>query len=299
MNTHSSHACSLHPMPHPSGFDQYSQMFRAVSAALLLTALAGCGTAQYDEKYHATLKSLQHETPFRGLWEEPVKDFPRGQLSLRLPKFFRTGAIPEGNAATGEASAFDPPPALSPDPKRPEDVVDPYRVMPKFLPLPGHLRTYEGFTKVQSRLTADSLTKPFYLYIGMISSTRSNDKPLSGEELQKILHDRLAKYVENDVHLKGTKLEVGKWEDVEPKPKTADGGEMTWKRLKATGDQFWVSYEDKVARKKVYPGGYWLYLHSTPDYHVLLAWRCSQAVADTIGLEKAAGPCAGSVKVGN
>ncbi len=268
--------------------DRNTGLLSAILSLMLLSA-AGCHTEQYEGKYQASLVHLQHETPFQGLWPEPVKDFRRGQLSIRLPKFF----------LDGEANAFEPPPALSADPKRPQDVVDPYRVMPYFLQLPGHLRTYEGFTEVQSRQDAQRIKKPFYLYIGMVGSKQSNDKPLTGEDLRKLLRDRLVKYAEHDDTLKNVKLEVGQWEDVEPKPKTPDGGEMSWKRIKATGDQAFVFYEDKVATKKLYPGMCELWVYSTPDYHVMLGWRCSQAVADTIALDKAAGPCAGSVKVGD
>lgn len=242
-------------------------------------AFAGCGTSAYEDRHSATLKYLQLETPFRPLWDKPVEDFPSPSLSLRIPKIFRTG----------EANSLNPMTMLTPDPRRPNDVVDPYRVQPPFLKLPGHQRTYEGFTQVRGTQSLDMVTKPYYLYVALNTSNAKDKKPLSAQEMEKQIRDKLVKQF--------GKKDVTAWETVEPLPPTPDGGTMTWRRIKATGEQYWVTYEDKVGRYKIYPGVYVLYLYSTPDYHVLLGWRCSSEVAEAIGLDRIAPICAGTVKV--
>ena len=249
---------------------------------LTLTAvvgITGCGTSAYEKQHEARLKSLQLETPFRPLWEQPVEDFPAQNLSLRLPKIFRVG----------EANSLNPLNMLTPDPRRDNDVVDPYRVQPPFLKLPGHQRTYEGFIQVRGTQSLDMVTKPYYLYIAMTGGTAKDKKPLTAQELEKQIRDKLVKQF--------GKKDVTPWETVEPLPPTPEGGTMTWRRIKATGEQSWVAYEYKVARYKIYPGVYVLYLYSAPDYHVLLGWRCAAEVAEAIDLDRIARICAGTVKV--
>jgi hypothetical protein len=216
-----------------------------VLSLVAVAALSGCGTNAYEDRHAATLTYLRHETPFRPLWEKPVDDFPVKNLSLRIPKVFRTG----------EANSLNPLNMLTPDPRRPEDVVDPYRVQPSFLKLPGHQRTYEGFAQVRSTPSLDMITKPYYLYIAKYD--KKDGKLPSGFELERQLRDALVKQF--------GKKDVGDWETVEPMPPTPEGGTTTWKRIKASGEQYWVAYEDKIARFKIYPGVYELYLQSTPD----------------------------------
>lgn len=248
------------------------------SLAILATmAFTGCGTSAYEDRHSATLKYLQLETPFRPLWEKPVEDFPSQTLSLRIPKIFRTG----------EANSLNPMTMLTPDPRNEKDVVDSYRVQPPFLKLPGHQRTYEGFTQVRGTQSLDMITKPYYLYIAMIESNAKDKKPLSPQEMEKQIRDKLVKQFGNK--------DVSQWEKVEPR--TPDGGTMTWKRIAATGEQYWVTYEDKAARYKIYPGVYTLYLNSTNDRHILLGWRCAKEVAEAIRLEEIAPICAGTVKL--
>jgi len=276
--------------------------------------LSGCGTAAYEKEHAKTLGHLKKETPFTPLWEKPIDDFQAKSLSLRIPKVFRqrddrpvkaeVGAdgslqIPIGASLNeafhvGEAYALNPLTMLTPDPRRPEDIVDPYRVLPDYLrsrdmtkTLYGHQRTYEGFAEVTSQQSLDKVTRPYYLYVFFMP--KEDGKLISARELERDLRDKLIK--------KFGKKDVSEWETVEPPPPTPSGGTMTWRRLKASGEQYWVAYEDKVARFKIDSGDLILYLHSTPDYHVVLGWRCAPNVADAILLKQVAPICAGTVKV--
>ena len=248
-------------------------------ALTAIVTITGCGTSAYEDRHAATLTYLRHETPFRPLWEKPIDDFPSQTLSLRIPKVFRAG----------EANSLNPQTMLTPDPRNDKEVVDPYRVQPPFLKLPGHQRTYEGFTQVRGTQSLDMITKPFYLYIALAGSTSKDKKPLSAQEIEKQIRDKLVKQF--------GKKDVTQWETVDPLPPTPDGGTMTWKRITATGEQYWVAYEDKVPRYKIYPGVDVLYLNSANDRHVLLGWRCGTEVADAIRLKEIAPICAGTVKV--
>jgi hypothetical protein len=300
-------------------------------AATGLISASGCGTAAYEKEHAKTLEHLKKETPFTPLWEKPIDNFQAKGLSLRIPKVFRQrddqpvkaevgpdgsllipigvvqaevgpdGSLQIPSGATlsrafqaGEAYALNPLTMLTPDPRRPDDVVDPYRVLPDYLrsremakTLYGHQRTYEGFTDVTSQQSLDKVTRPYYLYVFFMP--KEQGKLISARELERDLRDKLIK--------KFGKKDVSEWETVEPAPPTPAGGTMTWRRLKASGEQYWAHYEEKVARYKIYSGDLILYLHSTPDYHVLLGWRCAPNVAEAILLKQIAPICAGSVKV--
>ena len=272
----------------------------SLGCILCVAALAGCGTDAYNSRpapnplppgaiavdgrvgAEATLTHLQRETPFRSLWEKPITDLPQKKLTLRIPKLFRDG----------EAYALNPLPTLTPDPRRPEDVVDPNRVQPLFFELEGHQRTYEGFTKVPGRQTPDPVTKPIYLYIAYVDKQSNKEgKLLTAAAMERQLRDKLVK--------KFGKKDVSDWETVELL--TPEGTTNSWRRLKATGEQWFFEYEGNVARAKNIvgdpPGVYSLYLRSMPDCHVMLGWNCLTNVAEAIGLDAEAEACAGTVKV--
>ena len=248
---------------------------------LIVTGVSGCGSREYEDQHQATLKHLRHETPFRSLWEKPVSDLPEKKLSLRIPKFFKDG----------EAYVLNPSWALTADPRRPDDIVDPNRVQPFYFELEGHQRTYEGFTQVPGRDNPNmTIYRPCYLYIAYVEKRGDKgEKSLSAAAMEKKLREELVK--------KFGKKDVTEWETVElPTP---DGGTTTWKRLKATGEQAFFTYEDQnVAQWKADPGVYLLYLRSTPDYHVMLGWRCLPGAVDALDLNTVAAACAGTVKVG-
>jgi len=261
----------------------HSRAPRPTLQLLLLTvtiALTGCGTSAYEDRFKARLEHLQRETPFQPVWEQPVEDFPAKSLSLRIPKIFRAD----------ESYALNPLSTVTPDPRRPDDIVDPYRVQPSFLKLPGHQRTYEGFTQVRSAQSLDLVVKPYYLYVAKYD--KKDGKFPSGNEMERQLREALVKQF--------GKKSVTDWEILDPPPPTPEGSTITWKRIKATGEQYWVFYEDKVARYKIFPntpGVYELYLYSTPDYHVMLGWRYGKDVGEALGLEAIAPICAGTMKV--
>jgi len=262
---------------------KHTNTFNALMLLACVT-LTGCGTAAYEKEQAKTLAALRLETPFTPLWDKPADDLPSKSLSLRIPKVFRPN----------ESYVLNPLTMLTPDPRRPDDVVDPYRVLPDYLrsrdmakTLYGHQRTYEGFVQVTSQQSLDKIVRPFYLYVFFMP--KEEGKLMSARELERDLRDKLIK--------KFGKKDVSEWESVEPAPVTPAGGTMTWRRLKASGEQYWAAYEDKVARYKIYSGDLVLYLHSTPDYHVVLGWRCAPNVADSILLNQIAPICAGTVKV--
>ncbi|MCE9554627.1 MAG: hypothetical protein K8T91_14820 [Planctomycetes bacterium] len=247
-------------------------LFAATSCCLLM----GCGTDEYQKLTDQKLSYLRHESPYRSLWPEPIKDFPNAALSLRIPRGF----------GAGTSYAFD---ASSPEPKaKTIDALDPHRVQPYFLRLPGLQRTYEGFVKVESRqLPGDMITKPLYLYIALTSTRDRKNHQITGGEVEKILRDKLVARFDK---------KVSPWETVELP--TIDGPSATWKRLEATGDQDFFAYEENYPKPKVYPGVYLLYLRTMADYHVLLGWRCGEDVAKAIDLKSIADLTAGTVKVG-
>ncbi|NIL99017.1 MAG: hypothetical protein GTO53_13705 [Planctomycetales bacterium] len=77
-----------------------------------------------------------------------------------------------------------------------------------------------------------------------------------------------------------------------------DGDMETWQKITATGSQNFQYYDQQgEVKKEIQFGRYLLYLRSTDDYHIMIAWRASLPVAQQVLLEKLADICVGTVRV--
>jgi hypothetical protein len=82
---------------------------------------------------------------------------------------------------------------------------------------------------------------------------------------------------------------------------TADleGGTVAWQKIIALGPQT-IQYYDKEnnVKKMILRGRYILYLRSTEDYHIMIAWRALWQIDEKVQMEKLADACVGTVRVG-
>ena len=112
-------------------------LLRPTLILLTLMFLAGCGSSQYEKKFESSLETPRNETPFSGLWPQPIS-IPlsvEGEtiiFKVRIPRVFDT--------KTKEAYALD---QNTPSPRNPEVAVTADRLWPTFLRVGTHLRTYE------------------------------------------------------------------------------------------------------------------------------------------------------------
>ena len=157
------------------------------------------------------------------------------------------------------------------------------RIQPLGLELPGYLRTYESFIKIEdkNRITVE---RPYYCYLAI----DKNQSTAAAQE--KKLRDILKKKFPE-----GT----GGWETVSVP--TPDGKNMTWKRITGKGDYLFFRYpqarETIKTTKKNYKGTYLLYLYPGPGYHVMIGWHCGDKVVKKIDLEKIAQATAGTLRM--
>jgi hypothetical protein len=263
----------------------------AFGCALLLQA--GCGSSAYEEKFQTSLVDLKNETPFRNLFKQPtpIADSP---LSLRLPKLFEKGK---------PAYALD---AETPDPKNKTKPLDPERLQPRFIELPGHVRTYERFVPhIQVRKASKASACYCYIAVTDIESG-------SGENIEASLRKQLfAEFGEsrtedakrrNDPPIKKG---VTEWEDAEVPTPTGGDSTLQLRKLVAYGNQTFHYYDPKQdVRTEIRHGKYILYLYSNardrgnnPTQFVLIGMRAEESVAnnDQIELEQLGDALAGTI----
>ncbi|MDH3716622.1 MAG: hypothetical protein OES79_00750 [Planctomycetota bacterium] len=259
---------------------------------LICLTLMGCGTGSYEENMQASLLHYQNETPFKDMLPQPAA-LANGLLSIRLPKMFAQ----ENTYALDEKTS---------DPRRPDTPLDANRVQPDFLTLPGHLRTYEHFAQIQD--PADATLGPVYVYVAMIPR-RSKTADQLKKQLRATLVTRFGELPPDEEAAKTAATRrrpgqnaqlvkgVGPW-----KPHTTanlDGGTVAWQKIIAQGPQTIQNYDkENNVKKLILPGRYILYLRSTEDYHIMIAWRALWQADEEVQMEKLADTCVGTVRVG-
>ncbi len=261
-----------------------------VLGLLCCLSLAGCGTRAYEKKMEASLERYRNETPFRDLLVTPAT-LSEGRLSLRLPKIF------------GQENTY----ALddqTPDPRHSDRPLDANRIQPDFLSLPGYLRTYEHFVAANSH---DDLPRPVYAYVALLPRSQQTSEGLKGSLRAKLVEQFGELPPEKEPDPAGGRggpgqpqarrvAGVGPWQPhTTPTP---DGDTVDWEKITAIGIQDFQYYDQQGrVRKEIQFGRYLLYLRSTDDYHVIIAWRASLPAADQLSLEKLADICAGTVRL--
>ncbi len=266
----------------------------AVWGLLICWTLTGCGTRSYEQKMQASLQQHLKETPFRDMLDEPAT-LAEGRLSIRLPKMF-------GQENT---SALDD---QTPDPRHPDRPLDANRIQPGFLSLPGYAQTYEHFLAGNSY---DDLPRPVYAYLALLPRDQKTTDQLTKELRAQLVQQfgELPSDQETDqageqaggAAAPGRATAAGaagatRWQ--EHTAPNLDGDMETWQKITATGSQNFQYYDQQgEVKKEIQFGRYLLYLRSTDDYHIMIAWRASLPVAQQVLLEKLADICVGTVRV--
>jgi hypothetical protein len=228
---------------------------------LWIAALAGCGTAAYEERMQATAKDIQ----VRQDRATRLKDNLHGgaaigdaAVEIRVPKVF-------------EAS-------FTPDSPHPADgaKIAPQRAQPPFLNLPNLKLTYEARAD-----GADEKSYPYYCYLAA-SQGAAGDASKLADELARQL--RMA--------LPGG----GGWETVEcPTP---DGDTLSCRRIRATGKQLFDATPADGGRARFVPqeGTFDLYLHEANGWITLVGFRVPAPLAEKFKLDEIGPLSVGTLK---
>ena len=207
-------------------------------SALLLSALSGCGTSQYNALANRGVARLRGEAKFQGLYAPTA--IPGSPFSVRVPVIFTNSYTPNsGHPDDG-------------------DKINPLRMQPPFLPAGDAIKlTYEGTTK-----DAEGRKVPYYCYVAA-----GEAKP--GEV------DKLASDIESGLKQIFPEPPPA-WESVDAD--TPLGKAMNWRKIRAVGPQpFFVKVDGKVEQQKL-PGVFELWLHDAGDHVAIIAWRSPVSV---------------------
>ena len=113
-------------------------LLRPTLILLTLMFLAGCGSSQYEKKFESSLEALRNETPFLGLWPQPIS-IPlsvEGEtiiFKVRIPRVIRYQNKRGVRAGSKHAKSTES--------RKSHVTAD--RLRPTFLRVGTHLRTYE------------------------------------------------------------------------------------------------------------------------------------------------------------
>jgi hypothetical protein len=244
---------------------------RSASLGCLLLIVSGCGTAAYEAKLNRALTESTRLTPFAALHEQSTT-LPGTGISLRLPKIFDQAAA---SYAPGAISARDSTPDA-------EKVVDPKRLHPSFIQIPGLITTYEAFVAPPNQAAM-----PVYAYLGRLGKAES---PTLTQDIAAQLK---AKFPDK----------TAEWQEVSaPSPDLAADGSVKnvpWKKLSLTGiNQDFdggspgsPSFYERAAQFE-------LWVHEGEADVVVIGWSAPEALSGFVNLGSLAPAVAGTLKTG-
>lgn len=238
-----------------------SSRWIALAGLLCLTALAslsGCGGGHYESQFEATVEELRNKTGFNEISDIRVVDLEGTEMTIRLPKMH----------VSNEAGAID---AESTDPRDTSQPLSAERLQPLGLELPGYLRTYETFIKI------DGTAEPSAVYCILAAVPT---RQMKGEALRQQILDEF----EPQKDERAQRNQPVEW--TETQIRTPAGTQETWWKLavKLRDQRFhfyeWEGAEQGQVKSLVLPAYYEIYLHEGEKENVIVAWRSTQEAAE-------------------
>lgn len=227
--------------------------------ALWIAGLAvcpGCGTGEYQRRLEARVAQIQQVAQFSVLYDVPLP-LPGTTVSVRIPSLFQIG--------------FD---ANTQDPDGGGGLIDPRRLQPPFVTLPGFKLTYEIiFTDSNN----NNARRPFYIYMAVATAADA----AAGKPVAEAIREQVA-----------TQFPSAAWEDVSCTSPT--GAVVACKRINVSGPQVFYTGPGQYESLS---GVFQLYLHEAQGQHVLIGWRVPDAVSEKANLDQLARLTAGTIVV--
>jgi hypothetical protein len=222
--------------------------FGGLCGAALALFLTGCGTSQYNALMGRRLTALRGAVKFQGLYAPTrLGDTP---FSIRVPLEFEHSY--EATSAHDDDGA----------------VINPERLQPPFLKLPGFKLCYEGTTQ------SGNDTLPYYCYLAA--------EPIQPGGADKLLAQLQAQLKaafpppKPEAEGKGDVEAALEWRPLDAD--TPEGLNIHWRKIRVEGEQpFMVKTGDKVAPQKL-PGIFELWAHDAGEYVVLVGWRAPKSI---------------------
>ncbi len=245
----------------------------AVVVLLAVAVCQGCGTGEYESRLNGGLSSLKKGSAFQQLYDAaPLADTP---VMIRVPKVF-SKSFREGSVVNGKP-------------------VDPRRAKPLAVDLLGAVKiAYEAFIP-----DSDGTEKSYYLYLAAIKAEDAEKARLTATRAQSTFKATGVAKMQRSGKLfsfleKAFPGKVDNWQDVQCP--TFDGNELTWQKLRATGNQeFFCIDRNKQQRYSSLPGSLELYVRQEGDLLVFIIWRVPTSIESQAKLAELAPLVAGSV----
>jgi hypothetical protein len=229
-----------------------------VATGCLLSA--GCGTGDYETLMKSRMGALNTSAPFKQLFG--ASELPGTPVKVRVPQSFKASYAEN-----------------SPHPDDPAGI-NPQRLQPPFVNLPGFKLCYEG--TVQG---VDGIL-PYYCYLSAFEAGSGQATAIEGE-IRAALNKEFASNVA--------------WEDVDAT--TPTGASIPWKKISVAGEMLFDVHSgdnraDNAEYKKI-PGKFELWSYQANGWMVLVGWREPDAISTASDLSTLAPLTAGSIEVGN
>lgn len=226
-------------------------------ATLLLLALVGCGTGEYERRLNNRLNQMRKESKFKDLYDWlQLPDMPA--VSVRLPLLFKDPPLVEGAQVDGK-------------------VVDLRRVRPEWLILPGLMLTYEGFVDAAEGKVS------YYCYVGAMET--------HGVEVLDPKSRILREGLDGQQHEALTD-----WTDFQAQTPVGQTVSWKKLRFVGPQEFFTVDKRGREQFKTM-PGVLEIYLHQENGYLIAIAWRMPTSIEQQVDLSKVAAAVAGCARV--
>lgn len=207
-----------------------------LAMSCFVAALCGCGTSEYNRLATQRLGSARGEAKFRSLFGPTTLEHT--PIKIRVPMVFRTSYREDS------AHPID------------GEIIDPDRLQPPFLRLPGFKICYEGFC------TDPGVGRlPYYCYLAAVPG-----KPGDAEDLATELQAKLKEKFKDA---------PDEWDVVDAE--SPDGKAIQWKKLRVQGDQSFRFLKDQKLSHEL-PGIFEIWICEKSDYTVMVAWRAPVSI---------------------
>lgn len=231
---------------------------RSACLAAGVVLLVGCGKSEYEAAMQAKMNQLAFASKFlEHLHQQPTEVIER-VASLQLPTFI------DETVKTYQPGAKD----------RRGDAVSPGRIQPPFMNLPGFKYCYEMYVDLGGR----NNTHPVYCYIASVPVKAQKQATLLG----RMKANARRAFPSAD------------WQTINLD--TPDGSQLAFKKLSARGSQEFTMNPDGGDVRKV-PGQFDLYVHSSPDVHVIVGFRASDEAGSNASVFESASLALGTLTV--
>ncbi len=207
-----------------------------LAMASFVATLCGCGASEYNRLATQRLGMARGEAKFRSLFGPT--ELAGTPIKIRVPMVFRTSYRKDS------AHPID------------GEKINPERLQPPFLPLPGFKICYEGFCNDPGvgRL-------PYYCYLAAVPGKPGDAENLA-QELQAKLKEKF-------------KDAPDEWDVVDAE--TPNGKAVQWKKIRVQGDQPFRFIKGQQMSQEL-PGIFELWICDKSDYTVMVGWRAPVSI---------------------